>query len=401
MPVGPSTRRATAPALLAGLFLAACGEPAPTEVLQEGEGGVGISAAVTTLTGDQVLIDFESLPLATGASVEGFGTLHPLFDLRSTADPAGDSDGDGETRAVLVEEGKFPSAYFAGGIVNGCLGDPGGQTNRASGAHGFSDAEATVPSPQVPHSYLFRFREGTTVSEFSMLMLDHGDFLQRGRFPISVTLTAFDRAGEPVDEDVATVESRTPRGDACRISEGDPGVRTLAVSGGGIARLTLQQSSDGWDAGLGFDDIRFTVEAVIPVEIDIRPESDENPVSLGGTTNGRGPSVGALPVAVLTTSTDDGDEVDFDATTADPATITLGDDDGDDTPVAERRNGTLMASVEDVDDDGDEDLVLHFEVAALVDNGDLTRATEELILNGETKSAVPIRGSDAVMVVGR
>lgn len=46
-------------------------------------------------------------------------------------------------------------------------------------------------------------------------------------------------------------------------------------------------------------------------------------------------------------------------------------------------------------------LVLHFEIPSLVDNGDLARVTEELILNGETDSGVPIRGSDPVMVVGR
>jgi len=144
----------------------------------------------------------------------------------------------------------------------------------------------------------------------------------------------------------------------------------------------------------------FHPSSVTPVAIDIKPGSDDNPLSLRGTTQGRGQSSGTLPVAVLTTSTVDGDDVDFDATTADPATITLGDDDGDDTPVAERRNGTLKASVEDVDGDGDDDLILHFDQAALVDNGDLDENTTELILNGETMDGTAITGSDVVLIVG-
>jgi hypothetical protein len=121
---------------------------------------------------------------------------------------------------------------------------------------------------------------------------------------------------------------------------------------------------------------------VIPVEVDIRPTS-VNPVSAG-----------LLPVAIL------GSEV-FAVADIDPATITLGDDDGDDTPVAARVNGTLYASFEDVDADGIVDLVLHFRIPALVENGDLTDATEELVLNGATWDGVAIKGSDSVRVVGK
>lgn len=124
----------------------------------------------------------------------------------------------------------------------------------------------------------------------------------------------------------------------------------------------------------------------IRVDVDIKPNSDENPVSLRGK--------GLLPVAILTTD-------DFDAAEVDPSTVTLGDDDGDDTPVPEKPNGSLFATFEDVDGDADVDLLLHFEVEALVESGDLDSSTTELTLNGETSDGTPIRGTDIVRRVGR
>lgn len=92
-----------------------------------------------------------------------------------------------------------------------------------------------------------------------------------------------------------------------------------------------------------------------PVEVDIKPGSDPNSLSLDDS--------GRLPAAILTTG-------DFDAGDVDPATLTLGDGEGSDVPVAARPNGTLFSVLEDVDGDSDLDLVLHFEVPALVDDGD-------------------------------
>lgn len=121
--------------------------------------------------------------------------------------------------------------------------------------------------------------------------------------------------------------------------------------------------------------------AVTPVEVDIKPGSDPNALALSDQ--------GKLPVAVLTTG-------EFDAASVDPSTVTLGDDTGGDTPVALRPNGTLFASLEDVDSDSDADLILHFNVQKLIENGDLDATTTTLLLSGETLDGTPIEGSDTV-----
>jgi hypothetical protein len=135
--------------------------------------------------------------------------------------------------------------------------------------------------------------------------------------------------------------------------------------------------NDGYICGLGFS-------SILPVAVDIKPGSYPNSINLG--------ALGRIPVAVLTTGQ-------FDAATVAPSTVTLGDSYGDDTGVATRRNGTLISSLEDVDGDGDLDLVLQFELQALVANGDLAENTTVLILNGSTVTGDPVRGEDAVRIV--
>ena len=120
-----------------------------------------------------------------------------------------------------------------------------------------------------------------------------------------------------------------------------------------------------------------------PVAIDIKPGSDTNPISLK--------SKGLVPVAVLTSD-------DVDAADIDPSTVTLGDDDGNDTPVAPRKKGRLHAALEDVDGDGRDDLVLHFDTQALIGNGDLTVASGALTLNGATEDGTTLQGADVVRI---
>jgi len=123
---------------------------------------------------------------------------------------------------------------------------------------------------------------------------------------------------------------------------------------------------------------------VIQVKVDIKPGNPQNPVNAK--------SRGELRVAILTTA-------DFNAADADPATITLGDGVGSDTPVRVKPNGTLQTTLTDVDGDRDLDRVLFFSTRALAANGDLTPLTTELVLRGQTTAGTSIRGVDAVRVV--
>jgi subtilisin family serine protease len=155
--------------------------------------------------------------------------------------------------------------------------------------------------------------------------------------------------------------------------------RTVCAAGD----YTIQVDVTDKDGDTGSGSRTVTVEHVA-IDILIKPNGSPNPINLR--------SRGRLPVAVLSTAG-------FDATTLDVATIALGDETGTDTPVDQRRNGTYFASAEDVNDDGLMDLVLHFSTSALVDNGDLTSTSTELVLRAFLDDGCTnVRGSDAVVI---
>lgn len=114
----------------------------------------------------------------------------------------------------------------------------------------------------------------------------------------------------------------------------------------------------------------------IEVAIDIKPEGFPNSV------NPR--SRGVIPVAILTSSRQDGDPFDFDASTVDPQSV---------------RFGNAMArhwSLEDVDGDGDLDLILHFPTQ---ETG-IACGTGAVSLSGRTFGGQEIQGSDTIQTVG-
>lgn len=116
-------------------------------------------------------------------------------------------------------------------------------------------------------------------------------------------------------------------------------------------------------------------EAVIPVAIDIKPWSFPNSINLG--------SKGVVPVAVLTTDDFDATEVDY------SKNLTFAG------------ASPVYCSQEDVNDDGETDLICHFRTQELVNDTEdsLTPKSTEATLRGQTSDGIPIIGTDSVRIV--
>ncbi|HKG92495.1 MAG TPA: hypothetical protein VKA84_11405 [Gemmatimonadaceae bacterium] len=99
-----------------------------------------------------------------------------------------------------------------------------------------------------------------------------------------------------------------------------------------------------------------------------------------------------LPFAVLANP-------EMDIRQIDPRVMRLGNGDGRDTPVARDEYGRLMASYQDVDRDGDLDLLMYFSQAALERNRDLTPETTALYVTGNVGGGEFLRGVTRVEVV--
>ena len=216
-----------------------------------------------------------------------------------------------------------------------------------------------------------------------------------GRVYVGVAVGSFEtgeiRIYSPDGVLLGTVPGRT-RGGKLRIDSNDhlyqtfaPFVRKFTASG----ELLWEVASPGTSSlyGLALDaQGRIYVGEVggpnskihifvpfITVAIDIKPGSFPNSI------NPR--SKGKIPVAILTTDT-------FDAATVDPTTILFGPTGTEAAPV--------HSALEDVDGDGDIDLILHCSTQATgIVCGDTSAS-----LTGETFGGQAIEGSDSVRTVG-
>jgi hypothetical protein len=164
----------------------------------------------------------------------------------------------------------------------------------------------------------------------------------------------------------------------------DPGfnpqhVYTYEVLGTGQPLLARSDTNGSFN---DYGQLRITVtHAVLEVSIDIKPKSDRNSINCLHNP--------IIAVAILTTSTAMGDPTDFDASTVESFTVVFGP--GAASPAHSR------AHIEDVDQDGDRDMILHFRQSSTgLQCGDV-----EACLVGETTDGTSIQGCDAVWTHGR
>jgi VCBS repeat-containing protein len=135
----------------------------------------------------------------------------------------------------------------------------------------------------------------------------------------------------------------------------------------GSYTITITVTDD--DGGAGSDSFQVEVRR-IDAEIDIKPGSDTNPINID--------SKGRTPVAILTNEG-------LDATDVDVSTVRFGP--GQAIPV--------HYAIEDIDGDGDDDMILHFNTQELGLTEDDVKAT----LSGETTEGAYFTGTDSVKII--
>ena len=198
-----------------------------------------------------------------GESVVGIGRLPGAPEL--VIQPSAGND------VFLVAPLVAPVAYGAniGGqlnVSNACVGGTDG--------FGFADlGSGDFTFATKKHQYVFTFAGGASVTAFSLVVYDWGDFLPFGRCPgdsCGIQMTAYDANNEIVTFDEAVFTSSSDAitnrpsvpfgplataGDACQAALGEPGRAQLTVAGDGIVRVEVafknQQSIDPHIA-LGF-----------------------------------------------------------------------------------------------------------------------------------------------------
>lgn len=151
---------------------------------------------------------------------------------------------------------------------------------------------------------------------------------------------------------------------------GPLGVFRFPVTNGELTVLSSYLGRPNSAYWLSFNNIttelrKQTIEAVV----DIKPGSDVNPINLR--------SKGLVPVAILTTDALDALSVDLNSIVfagARPA----------------------KSAVQDVDGDGNMDLLLHFRTADL---SELTADSTEAVLTGATVDSISIVGKDSVKIL--
>ncbi|MGF1523426.1 MAG: PEP-CTERM sorting domain-containing protein [Leptolyngbyaceae cyanobacterium] len=215
---------------------------------------LGIGLLTPTAQAASIKADFSSLN--PGNSIEGLGTVHELLNISSST--GGGKAIFAESQSAVAYGASSSQTQANSSVKNGGINELGG----------FADLTGRK------HVFDFSFAEGVSVEEFSLRMLDYGDYNKGHATEHSILLTAFNSNGDTVDEFNLSYESSNAanpdgfyrnggRGDALMASEGDPGLATLSVFGEGITQIQLRYENNGsraniaGDPNIGFDSLTF------------------------------------------------------------------------------------------------------------------------------------------------
>lgn len=141
---------------------------------------------------------------------------------------------------------------------------------------------------------------------------------------------------------------------------------TARLSGQGLATFHFWRGYDVMNPNYKLDSIDYRF-GPLPISIDIKPATFPNIINPN--------SKGKFPVAILTTSF-------FDATTVNPASVFFG---ATEVP-------PVHSALEDVDGDGDLDMILHF----VTQYAGIACGNASASLTGETFSGMEFEGSDSI-----
>lgn len=183
-----------------------------------------------------------------GQSVEGLGTVHELLNIDAI-----------NSEAVAIFQGSEKTDD-----VWSYQSNTGTRINGGLSFGGFS--EVGTRKGDRNNSFEFTFAEGVTVSDFSLLMLDYGDYNAFGAQGHNVFLTAYS-GDQQVGQDSLSGRGNVSGGDATSPDGVTEFGRTnLAVQGEDITSVKLTfdfQKGDAtynksFDPFLGFDSLSFT-----------------------------------------------------------------------------------------------------------------------------------------------
>jgi hypothetical protein len=198
-----------------------------------------------------IYANFNNVP--AGHSVEGLGVVAPYLNI------------DAKGTALKVSQTTAPVIYLAppgSGNVNGGLAGDGG----------FSDVDTKAALE--PHLYTFTFAPGVSVTNFSLHMLDFGDWNPTLSASHYVSMTAYDVNGNEIPNAKEELSYTTPtdnlprssnlygdmrlNGDAVAAPAGQPGNWIWNISGNGIVRIVLEFGV-GHDPNVAFDLLRYNI----------------------------------------------------------------------------------------------------------------------------------------------